>query len=313
MAKEVDDSFHLDDGDYRKRTTKCLLFIAKVHGVVPTSFSCPDVRCQGKHAVWGGGFADIWKGQMNDETVCLKVLRIFLENGHVERKKMIKSFCSEALVWRNLNHPNVLPFIGVSKDLFYPSFCLISPWMNNGNIMAFLSQNPDHDRLHSVTEVAQGLAYLHALAPPIVHADIRGANILVTDDLKCCLADFGLALAVESQSPALSTTTLQGSIRWLAPEILDIRLFDPQYVTARDIYAFGCTILEMYTGKPPFSEIHSDAAIIHEILTRCKMPSQPPEDVFPSEMWDLTESCLAGSATERPSAHSILRILQEMV
>ncbi len=57
MAKEVDDSFHLDDGDYRKRTTKCLLFIAKVHGVVPTSFSCPDVRCQGKHAVWGGGFA----------------------------------------------------------------------------------------------------------------------------------------------------------------------------------------------------------------------------------------------------------------
>ncbi len=106
---------------------------------------------------------------MNDETVCLKVLRIFLENGHVERKKMIKvllsitlsnrsslhvcdqSFCSEALVWRNLNHPNVLPFIGVSKDLFYPSFCLISPWMNNGNIMAFLSQNPDHDRLHSVS------------------------------------------------------------------------------------------------------------------------------------------------------------------
>ncbi|KAF9053824.1 kinase-like protein, partial [Hymenopellis radicata] len=257
---------------------------------------------------------DIWKGQMNDETVCLKVLRIFLENGHVARQKIIKSFCSEALVWRNLNHPNVLPFLGVSKDLFYPSFCLISPWMNNGNIMAFLSQNPDHDRLRSVTEVAQGLAYLHTLAPPIVHADIRGANILVTDDLRCCLADFGLALAVESQAPAVSTTTLQGSIRWLAPEILDVRLFDSQYVTARDIYAFGCTILEIYTGKPPFSDIHSDAAIIHEILTRCRMPSRPPEDVFPSEeLWVLVQDCLAASATERPSAHSILRVLQEMV
>ncbi|KAF9053825.1 hypothetical protein BDZ89DRAFT_295630 [Hymenopellis radicata] len=57
LQQEVDDSIHLDDGDYRKQTIKCLLFVAKVHGVVPTSFSSPNAICQGRHPVWGGGFA----------------------------------------------------------------------------------------------------------------------------------------------------------------------------------------------------------------------------------------------------------------
>ncbi|KAK0222967.1 kinase-like domain-containing protein, partial [Armillaria nabsnona] len=163
---------------------------------------------------------------------------------------------------RNLKHPNVLPFLGVSTELFAPSFCLISPWMENGNIMSFLATNPGHDRL--VSEVASGMAYLHSLNPPIVHADIRGENILVTDDYRCCLADFGLALTVETLAPG-SSALMNGSLRWLAPEALDIQLFDHEYVAARDVYAFGCTVIEIYSGKPPFSHI-SEAGIIHEVL-----------------------------------------------
>ncbi|KAK0204824.1 kinase-like domain-containing protein [Desarmillaria ectypa] len=174
----------------------------------------------------GGGFADIWKGRMGNMLICIKVLRTFIDNGIEERARVIKNFCHEALVWRNLKHPNVLPFLGVSTEPFAPSFCLISPWMQNGNIMSFLATNPANDRLTSIKEVANGMAYLHSLDLPIVHADIRGANILVTDGYRCCLYGFGLALTVETQAPGSPALALSGSIRWLAPEVLDNRLFD---------------------------------------------------------------------------------------
>ena len=63
---------------------------------------------------------------------------------------LLQDFCQETLVWRQLRHPNILPFLGVSEELFAPSYCLISPWMINGNIMSYLEAHPDHDRLKSV-------------------------------------------------------------------------------------------------------------------------------------------------------------------
>ncbi len=66
----------------------------------------------------------------------------------------LQDFCQEALVWRQLHHPNVLPFLGVSEDLFAPSYCLISPWMVNGNIISYLETHPGHDRLTSVRQIS---------------------------------------------------------------------------------------------------------------------------------------------------------------
>ncbi|KAJ7132597.1 kinase-like domain-containing protein, partial [Mycena epipterygia] len=97
-------------------------------------------------------------------------------------------FCKEALWWARLDHPNILPFLGVNEEMFHPSFCLISPWMDNGNVMSFLEKNGGFDRSKAALDVARGMQYIHELDPPIVHGDIRGANILVTDDLRCCLA-----------------------------------------------------------------------------------------------------------------------------
>lgn len=151
--------------------------------------------------------------------------------------------------------------------------------MANGNIISFLESNPNHDRLRAVgtfpvissnpmtissqvIEIAQGIEYLHSQDPQIVHADLRGvcpseisstmctdgprqANILVTDEHRCVLADFGLSRVIETQAPASSSMTLQGSLRWLPPEMMDMRLFDTAHFPARDIYSFGCTIIEV--------------------------------------------------------------------
>ncbi|KAK0244452.1 kinase-like domain-containing protein [Armillaria nabsnona] len=241
LQRELDDVSCLNG--YRTACIKCLRALSKARNIVPSSFSSPDVTRERINPIGGGGFADIWKGSLHDTQVCLKVLRVFISG--VAREKLLRDFCQEALVWRQLHHPNVLPFLGVSEDLFAPSYCLISPWMVNGNIISYLETHPDHDRLTSLVQIAEGMKYLHNHDPPIVHADIRGANVLVMDDLSCCLADFGLSLFAESQVLDSSSRMSKGSIRWLAPEYMDSTLFKQSYLTARDIYAYGCTVIEV--------------------------------------------------------------------
>ncbi|KAK0493621.1 kinase-like domain-containing protein [Armillaria luteobubalina] len=299
-----------EDALYHSRCFKCLSRMTRYHGILPTSFSCRHARRIGARPIWGGGFADIWKGRMDGELICIKVLRVFMDNGVEERNRMIKDFCREALVWRNLYHPSILPFLGVSRHLFAPSFCLISPWMEYGNIMTCLEERPQQiQRLTAISQVAEGIAYLHSLNPPIVHADIRGANILVKDDLSCCLSDFGLALAVESQIGASSSSRafLGGSLRWMPPEIMDDSQFDPAYITARDVYSFGCTVIEIYTGRPPFSHIRKEAAVIHEVLTRGKRPDKPVDIL--DWTWGLVSKCLVSPASRRPTAQTMVNTL----
>ncbi|KAK0231907.1 kinase-like domain-containing protein [Armillaria nabsnona] len=172
LQQELDDERHPDV--YRTACMKCLRALCKSRNIIPFSLYLRDVTREGGNPVAGGGFADIWKGCLHDTQVCLKVLRVFCPEE--QKARVLREFCQEALVWRQLRHPNILPFLGVNEDLFAPRYCLISPWMVNGNIMSYLEAHPDHDRLMSLLQVAEGMKYLHNLNPPVVHADIHGVH-----------------------------------------------------------------------------------------------------------------------------------------
>ena len=64
---------------------------------------------------------------------------------------MKQDFCKEAMIWRQLNHENVLPFYGVSAEEFAPRFAMVLPWMSNGNMMAYLKIHPDVNRVKLVS------------------------------------------------------------------------------------------------------------------------------------------------------------------
>ncbi len=90
---------------------------------------------------------DIWKGHHKiHNDVCIKALRVFGVQLQ-RRKESFKDFAHEALVWKQLYHENILPFLGVNLHIFYPSFSLISPWMAQGTVMGFLEKWPDYERL----------------------------------------------------------------------------------------------------------------------------------------------------------------------
>ncbi|KAE9403870.1 kinase-like protein [Gymnopus androsaceus JB14] len=175
----------------RRRYLKSLRHLNRLHGVLPPSMYLRNIVCESEFPVSGGGFSDVWVGRLGEQRVCIKVLRMFMQ--HENKEKLLKSLSNEVILWRQLRHPNILPFLGINIELFRPSFCITSPWMSNGDIISYASKSSMSfkEKLDYAVQIAQGLAYLHELDPPVVHGDIKGANILITDDSRqCCLADF---------------------------------------------------------------------------------------------------------------------------
>ncbi|KAF5358869.1 hypothetical protein D9757_012308 [Collybiopsis confluens] len=311
---ELLDSHEGDDPVFRKNHVGLLRFLSSKFHILPSSLMVQDVQREGGNPVAGGGFADIWRGTCRGMPVCLKVLRIVIEQDLKVRDTIRKEFCREALVWRQLRHPNILPLLGVNIDLFSPSFCLVSPWMENKDVITHLNQNPDHSLYAVLSEVAAGLRYMHSIVPPLVHGDIKGANILVTDDRRCCLADFGLSVITTSSQAWTMTTsssaTTRGSMRWLAPEYI-ISETVPNH-PSRDIYAFGCTILEIFTQKPPFSDRKNEASVLLYLISGGR-PDRPRDVRYSDAIWDLTTLCWAQNVGERPSANQICEYLNHRI
>ncbi|KAK0231906.1 hypothetical protein EDD85DRAFT_849193 [Armillaria nabsnona] len=100
----------------------------------------------------------------------------------------------------------------------------------------------------------------------------------------------------------------KGSIRWLAPEYIDPKaVIDQGYITARDIYAYGCTVIEIFTGKPPFSDIKNEAAVIHMVMAGKFLPR--PQHLLQDGLWSLVMACLTASPSQWPIAEQIPKVL----
>ncbi|KIY70876.1 kinase-like protein, partial [Cylindrobasidium torrendii FP15055 ss-10] len=165
----------------------------------------------------------------------------------------------EAIVWKRLQHKNIQPFLGIEHELYDPSLCLISPWREMGSLNQFLKKNPMHGLIDVVLDILHALDYLHTLEPPVVHADLRGGNI-VNDDHTCMVTDFGVSRI--SQSIRNLTATPHGTYRWMPPEAFNEETAKDSYHPPRDMYSFACTVIEIYTNDHPFSEIKHDNGVV---------------------------------------------------
>ncbi|KAL5514734.1 hypothetical protein ACEPAG_2050 [Sanghuangporus baumii] len=237
----------------RKVLVKFLYKAAKTRGILPKRFHLQNVKRMAEHPFGCGSFGDVYKGQMGHQKVAVKVCRFFWEPEMKEER--YREICREAFIWKPLEHPNILPFLGICTDGF-PSIGLVSPFMDNGNMLSYIQGKPGIDKLDIIAQICSGLAYLHTRKPELVHGDLKCANILVDDAGRPRIADFGLARAINIAS-ATANTRAKGTLRWQAPELVYPGIFggDGQVNAKTDIYAFGMTCLEIYLGKPPFHNL----------------------------------------------------------
>ncbi|KAA8523209.1 hypothetical protein F0562_009632 [Nyssa sinensis] len=206
-------------------------------------------------AIGKGGFGTVYLGNMKDGTqVAVKMLSASSSQGS-------KEFQTEAELLMRVHHRNLASFVGYCDDK--NNLALIYEYMANGNLKDYLSDTiymtmlwlqiePAHTlswetRLRIAIDAAQGLEYLHhGCKPPIIHRDVKSANILLSESLDAKIADFGLSKVIPGDGYSHVSTTVMGTRGYL----------DPQYYISQrlneksDVYSFGIVLLELITGQP---------------------------------------------------------------
>ncbi|KAK7040569.1 kinase-like domain-containing protein [Favolaschia claudopus] len=163
----------------------------------------------------------------------------------------------------------------------------------------------DVDRL--LLDIAQGLEYLHSV--DVIHGDLRGSNILISDEGNACLSDFGLATMIpdtdSTTSMLLSSSSHAGSVRWFAPELIQPASFGLQRFVrtfASDVYAYALVCIELYTGEPPFFQL-KDPAVLLGVIDGMR-PERPPSMSIP--LFELVTSAWAADFRIRPNTWDIV-------
>jgi len=273
----------------------------------------------GRYPCAQGGFGDIWKGtwrrDSDDCKVAIKVLRSRTDDPEVEAK-MHKRLRRELNVWQRLNHENILPLLGIVSDFgHYTAF--VCPWLENGSVRRYLDRCgcilSMMDCLQLLCEVAAGLSYLHSFS--VIHGDLTGSNILIDDEGKACLCDFGLSsIAAEFQGTSFLTSTIGGNVRWAAPELYRVVENDsvPAITTHSDIYSYGSVVLEVLSGHVPYSYLLRDAQVIIEVHKGVK-PRRPTTPMVTDQLWSFINTCWADEPNDRPNIAEVSKSMQHFL
>ncbi|KAJ7912276.1 kinase-like domain-containing protein, partial [Mycena leptocephala] len=310
------------DMDLFKRRALCLLIIlADELKILPEKMAIHGVTLLNSHAVKYGGFANIFRGTYTDKDgeqveVALKVLKIFEDQSDDDRRKILRKFAAEALVWYRLKHANIVPLLGVDGTTFLGKTAMVSPWMRQGSVLNYMTEHSPSSpyAITLLNDVIQGLMYLHSQY--IVHGDLCARNILI-DGRQARLTDFGLATFIESDTSKKSSTH-SGSVRWSAPELL-LSEFPFKRTPASDVWAFGCVCCEIWTeGQVPFQQMSDGAIIIafSKIDADRAAPYERPFDKagipMPDRLWDRVQMCFRHEAAKRPTVKAIADLLSEI-
>ncbi|KIO04986.1 hypothetical protein M404DRAFT_530662 [Pisolithus tinctorius Marx 270] len=186
-----------------------------------------------------GGKAVVYRGTLLSEGTAVAVKAVI---GATEvNMKDMKQVLREAHVWSKLDHPNVLPLLGITTE-FDLTVSIVTTWMERGNARCFV-QERHNDPRPLIGDIAAGLSYLHSHPKgPIIHADLKGDNVLIAQDGRALLTDFGLSIHLNSSFTMTTHLPCGGSLRWMAPELADST--EGMHATVEsDIWSFGMTAL----------------------------------------------------------------------
>ncbi|KAG9044842.1 hypothetical protein FS837_007424 [Tulasnella sp. UAMH 9824] len=246
--------------------------------------------------VWhaNGGFGDVYSGQHRTLGIKVALKKPLLGPIKSDHDDIIRRFKREAAVWEPLEHPHLLKFLGTYEK--QGTLYLVSPFVENGCAIEYVKDKPSCNRVKLLRETAAAVRYLHA--KNLIHGDINGRNILISDSQSALLCDFG---QTKEEHVITSAGQKRGSAPWMSPE----RLLGGSRTRESDVYAFGMTIAEILTGKPPFWPIFLKDDIKEAVITRRDRPLKSPissdEGKSYESTWEVAERCWKNNCSLRIS------------
>ncbi|XP_015696316.1 probable LRR receptor-like serine/threonine-protein kinase At1g05700 [Oryza brachyantha] len=268
-----------------------------------------------KHLIGHGGFGNVYYGRLEDNTeVAVKMRSESSSHG-------LDEFLAEVQNLTKVYHRNLVFLLGYCWEKDH--LALVYEYMCSGNLCDYLRGKSGiartmkwATRVRVLLEAAQGLDYLHkGCTLPIIHGDVKTHNILLDQNLKAKIADFGLSKTYHSDSQTHVSTTAAGSMGYIDPEY---------YVTGRltegsDIYSFGVVLLEVTTGEPPI--IPGNDHIIQRVMQKMVtgnissvVDARLGDSFNVNSIWKVLDTaimCTADIASQRPTMATVVTQLKE--
>eukprot|EP00667_Euglena_gracilis_P001720 EG_transcript_1719 len=283
----------------------------------PTSPLCGPTDGYGQRMLWRrgrvlgkGAYGVVYLGLNQSSGELLAVKQVCIDDNEnmptQETFARLRALAQEIRMMENLQHPNIVRYLGTDRT--ENGIYIFMEYIPGGSIASLLKQfGPFQEKLISayLRQILSGLNYLHG--QHVLHRDIKGANILVSQKGEVKLADFGSSKSLQDivQSTTIKNTFV-GTAEWMAPEAIACK----NQTKPADIWSLGCTILEMTYADTPWSrnmeERRNGIAALYYIASSHERP-KIPHDILSEEACDFLNHCLQRDPNLRPTTAELLQ------
>ena len=224
-------------------------------------------RYQLQQLIGRGGMADVYMAYDThfERQVAVKVFKR-------EDEDLLRRFVREAHMMASLRNPHLIPVYdsGTSQLDGTNYYYIVMPMMDGGTLRALIKRAPLslQTACRYMRDIADALDYIHRQG--IIHRDIKASNVLLDDEGRCYLSDFGIARAMTDSSQMTGTGNVLGTVDYMAPELFEVH---QRAAPSSDHYALGVLLFEMVTGRVPFSGENQIAVVTMHVSKAPPLPS----------------------------------------
>mmetsp|Transcript_19776 Transcript_19776/g.27601 ORF Transcript_19776/g.27601 Transcript_19776/m.27601 type:complete len:666 (+) Transcript_19776:74-2071(+) len=250
--------------------------------------------------VGSGAFGSVYKAVWRGDLVAAKKIKC-----NASDTQRVQAFLEETRLLAKMRHPNIVMVMAASCQL--PDLVIVTELMKSD--LWTLLNNPKEklewkQKIDMALDIARGMNFLHNLKPPLVHRDLKSQNVLIDENLRVKISDFGTS--VEKN---LMGTEIVGTAAWMCPA----RLLREESDEKTDVFSYGVILWELLNRKIPWEGL-SNMQIIARVGhagERLPLPDSPPKGC-PNGFVNLIRDCWETHGVKRPSFEVILQSLRDM-
>ncbi|XP_055052515.2 ephrin type-A receptor 4-A [Misgurnus anguillicaudatus] len=260
-----------------------------------------------------GEFGAVYEGIFSPQTgqaikVAVKTMKVGIHN-----QEDLESFLKEAEIMQHFDHDNVVKLHGVAlerdPESSVPVPLVILPFMKHGDLRHFLIATrygdvpmfvPYQSLLRFMIDIAAGMEYLSSKG--FLHRDLAARNCMLGDDLRVCVADFGLSKKICSGNYYRQKVAIRMPVKWMAIESLSESI----YTTKSDVWSFGITMWEITSrGRTPYPGVPN-----HELPDLLENGHRLKQGDNDHKLYEIMQSCWHREPSQRPCFGELRQKLQ---